>query len=417
MENEQEIYDVAVIGGGPAGMMAACRAAELGASVVLLERNKALGRKLLLTGNERCNITQAKFNDKEFIKKLGKNGPWLFSVLAAFGPKDIMEFLAKRGLKTKIEKDGRVFPVSDRAQDVLNVFLKDLEEKGVKIMCQERILNFSVKGGRIESANLQNSRKISAGSFILCSGGAAYPLTGSSGDGYEFAKKTGHNITAPRPALAPVEIAEDWAKSMPGLGLRNVEVKIFLDGKKQDSRTGDMIFTHYGISGPIVLDMSKKIAELALAGKVSVEIDQKPEMDLAEADEWLREEFSANANRDLKNYLPGIMPQRLADLFMDLAKINPKKKINMITREERKKLLGLIKGLKMTARGSMGFEQANVTSGGVDLSEIDSRTMRSKKIKNLFFAGEIIDLDGPTGGYNLQICWSTGFAAGSNAAI
>jgi len=417
MPNKQIIYDVAVIGGGPAGMMAAGRAAEFGAKVILLERNKALGRKLLLTGNERCNITHAGLNDKEFIKKLGKKGPWLFSVLAAFGPKDIMEFLAKRGLKTKIEKDGRVFPVSDRAQDVLNVFLKYLEEKGVKILCQEKIAGLNIKNKSVESAQLANDRKIYAKAFILCSGGAAYPLTGSSGDGYEFAKKMGHNIIAPRPALAPVEIAEDWVKKMPGLGLKNVEIRIIFDGKKQDSRTGDMIFTHYGISGPMVLDMSKKIAELALAGKVSVEIDLKPEMDMKEADEWLRDEFVANANRDLKNYLPGIMPQRLAELFMELSKISPKKKINLITREERKKLLVLLKGLKMTARGSMGFEQANITSGGVDLAEIDSRTMMSKKIKNLFFAGEIIDLDGPTGGYNLQICWSTGFAAGSNTGL
>lgn len=417
MISEQELYDVAVIGGGPAGMMAAGRAAELGAKVILLERNKTLGRKLLLTGNGRCNITHAEFNNKEFIKKLGSNGKWLFSALAVFGPKEIIEFFAKSGLKTKIEKDGRVFPVSDRAQDVLDALLNYLKEGNVKILCQERILKLNVKKGTIENAELMNDRKIYAKSFVLCSGGAAYPSTGSSGDGYEFARQLGHKIITPRPALAPIEILEDWVKELPGLGLKNVAVKVWQNNKKRESKIGDMIFTHYGLSGPMILDLSKKITELALGGKVLLEIDLRPELDLDQMDKWLQKDFTANANRDIKNYLAGLLPQRLAAVFIKLSNINPKKKINLITREERKAIVSLIKSLKLTARGLMGFKQANVTSGGVDLKEIDSRSMRSKIIKNLFFAGEIIDLDGPTGGYNLQICWSTGFAAGNNIVI
>jgi len=417
MIKEEEIYDVAVIGGGPAGMMAAGRAAELGAKVILLERNKTLGRKLLLTGNERCNITRAGLSDKEFIKKLGKNGSWFFSALAAFGSEDIMEFFAERGLKIKIEEDGRVFPASDHAQDVLNILLSYLLENNVKILCQERVLKFSVKNKQIESVELMNGRKINARHFILCSGGAAYPATGSSGDGYEFAQKLGHKIISPRPALAPIEILEGWAKELPGLGLKNVEVRVWQNNKKQESARGDIIFTHYGISGPRILDLSKKISELALIGKVIIEIDLRPELDSAQMDKWLRKNFAANANRYFKNYMFGLMPQRMAEVFIDLLGINPKKKINLITREERKAIAGLLKGLKLTARGSMGFEQANVTSGGVNLAEIDSKTMKSKIIKNLFFAGEIIDLDGPTGGYNLQICWTTGFAAGNNVML
>jgi len=284
-------------------------------------------------------------------------------------------------------------------------------------LCQERVLKFSVKNKQIESVELMNGRKINARHFILCSGGAAYPSTGSSGDGYEFAKKMGHKIISPRPALAPIEILEDWAKKLPGLGLKNVEARVWQNNKKQESARGDIIFTHYGISGPMILDLSKKISELALIGKVIIEIDLRPELDSAQMDKWLQKDFAANANRYLKNYMFGLMPQRLAEVFIDLLGINPNMKINLITREERKAIAGLLKGLKLTARGSMGFEQANVTSGGVNLAEIDSKTMKSKIIKNLFFAGEIIDLDGPTGGYNLQICWTTGFAAGNNVML
>ncbi|MCG2699216.1 NAD(P)/FAD-dependent oxidoreductase [Candidatus Parcubacteria bacterium] len=392
--------------------MAAGRAAELGAKVVLIEKNRSLGKKLLMTGGGRCNISQAEFNDKKFVEKLGKKGQFLLSALSVFGPEETVKFFEEKGLRTKTERGKRIFPASDNARDVLDVLLEYLKKNKVKLSLGQEIAGFNAKKGKIESVKLKNG-EISARSFVLCTGGKSYPKTGSTGDGYEWAREIGHKIINPAPALAPIETEENWVKDVQGLSLKNVGVALFQNNKKQDSRFGEMLFTHFGLSGPIILDLSKKIGELLAAGEVILKIDLKPALDILTLDKRLQRDFKGN--RNFKNYLPELLPQKLCDLVARFAEISPDKKLNSITKEERKKLIGALKGLKLTAKRSVGFSRAIVTSGGVDLKEIDSKTMRSKIISNLFFAGEIIDLDGPTGGYNLQICWSTGHAAGTNA--
>lgn len=415
MLSGQEKFDVAVIGGGAAGLMAAGRAAELGARVVILERNERFGRKILITGKGRCNLTQAEFEDRKIIEKIGKQGKFLFSSLATFGPEEVINFFEQRGLATKIERGGRVFPVSNKAQDVLDILEKYLAENQVKKKFGARAVKLRMMDGKIAYA-VVGREKIYADKFILATGGMSYPVTGSTGDGYSWAKEVGHNIIEPAPALVPVRIKEKWIIKWQGLSLKNVALKILQHSKKQDARFGEMLFTHLGVSGPIVLDVSKKIGELLRQGEVVLEIDLKPALEATQLDERIQRDFAQNSNKDFKNYLPELLPQKMVEMMIELSGIEPKRKINLITKEERRQLVSLLKGLRLTVEGLMGFHQAIVTSGGVDISEVDSKTMRSKKVSNLFFAGEILNLDGPTGGYNLQIAWSTGYAAGTAAS-
>ena len=417
---KQEKFDVAVIGGGPAGMLAAGRAAEMGARVVLIEKNPSLGRKLLITGKGRCNITQAQFNDQEFIKTLGKRGKFLFSSLNLFGPEKVIQFFEKRGVKTKIERGGRVFPVSNKAQDVLNVMLEYLRENKVQLSLGEKVLGFEHKNNKIicvniESGYLPAGRQVYADKFIIATGGKSYPATGSVGEGYEWAKNLGHTIAKTFPALVSIKIQEEWVAKLQGLSLKNVALNIYQNGKKKDERFGEMLFTHFGLSGPIVLDASKVISELLEQGAVEVQIDLKPALEFSELDERLKKDFQKFKNKDFINYLPELLPQKIIETIIELVGMNPHQKINLVTKEERKNLVKLLKSLRLTVLGTTGYNQAIVTSGGVNLKEIDSKTMQSKIIENLYFVGEIIDLDGPTGGYNLQIAWSTGFSAGQFA--
>jgi len=422
MMKNQEKFDVAVIGGGPAGMMAAGRAAELGARVVLLEKNESLGKKLLITGKGRCNLTQAEFDLKKMVGQFGKNGKFLFSSLAAFGPEEVIKFFEDRKLPTKTERGGRVFPVSNKSHDALRVMEKYLGEKKVKILFGSEIVGFESGGKKIKSVKLKHEKGkpgkkvVTADKFILCTGGRSYPTTGSTGDGYQWAKDLGHTIIKTAPALVPIKTKETWVKEMQGLSLKNVEISLIQDGKKKNSRFGEMLFTHFGLSGPIVLDISKKAGELAEKGEVAVSIDLKPALSAEQLDARLQRDFGSNAKKDFVNYLPELLPQKMIATTIGLSGIDPRKKINTVTGAERKKLALLLKDLRLTFDGTAGYAQAVVTSGGVSLKEVNSKTMQSRLISNLFFAGEILDVDGPTGGYNLQICWSTGYAAGTYAA-
>lgn len=415
MINEVRKFDVLVIGGGPAGMMAAGRAAELGAKTALIEKNEKLGKKLLITGKGRCNITHAEFDDRKFVESLGKKGKFLFSALSVFGPEETVAFFEKRGLKTKVERGKRIFPATGKSLDVRSTLIKNLQKNRVEIFLEEEASEFMREDGSIKSVKMKSGKIFEANNFIVCSGGKAYPLTGSTGDGYEWAKKFGHTIINPVPALAPLKIKEDWIKDLQGLSLKNVGIAIFQNNKKQDSRFGEMIFTHFGISGPIVLDVSKRIGELLKNGEATIALDLKPALDFPQLDNRLQRDFAGNRKKDFKNYLPELLPRTLIEIFLKLSEIDPKKKLHFIAKEERKVISHLLKEMKMTVEGLAGFDQAIVTSGGVSLKEIDSKTMRSKLVNNLFFAGEILDLDGPTGGYNLQICWSAGYAAGTYA--
>lgn len=412
MKNNLQKFDVAVIGGGPAGMIAAGRAAELGARVVLIEKNKNLGRKLLITGKGRCNITQAEFDDKKFIEKLGKKGKFLFSSFNLFGPREVIDFFEKLGVETKTERGGRVFPISDRSVDVANAFIGYLNENKVEIISGEEVFGFELNDKEIKCVKLKN-KTIEAGHFIVATGGKSYPVTGSIGSGFDWAKDFGHTVVNLRPSLVPIKTKEDWIKNLQGLSLKNVRLNVFQKGKKKDSRFGEMLFTHFGLSGPIILDASKRIGELLEDGEVVAEIDLKPALDLAQLNKRLQRDFEENRKKSFKNYLPELLPQKMTGTFLSLSGVDPEKKLHFINKEERNGIAHLLKGLRATVEDLMGYDQAIVTSGGVSTKEVDSKTMRSKIITNLSFAGEILDIDGPTGGYNLQICWSTGYAAGT----
>ena len=409
-------FDVVVIGGGPAGMISAGRAGELGAKVVLLEKNTKLGRKLLITGNGRCNLTQAEFNVREMIEKFGPNGKFLFSSLSKFGVKETLDFFNSRGLDTKVERGDRVFPASDNAKDVLDVLVKYLSENHVKVLCDTRVIDIKKDGNRI-TCLITNKGEIVANSYILCTGGKSFPGTGSTGDGFRWSVDLGHNVTELKPALTPLSISEDWVKSLQGLTLKNVRVNVLLNGEKKESIFGEMLFTHFGVSGPIILTISKNVGLLMKKGNVTLSLDLKPALDWTKLDNRLQRDFLKYQNRFFRNSLDELLPQKLIPVIVRLSGIDPEKQVNSITREERHRLVNILKSLDMTVTGLLGFEHSLITSGGVNIKEIDPKTMRSKLIENLFFAGEIIDVDGPTGGYNLQICWSTGYIAGENAAF
>jgi len=413
--SKEEKLDVIVLGGGPAGMMAAGRAAELGAKVLLIEKNEEFGKKLLLTGKGRCNLTQAEFEEKIFLQSFGKNGKFLFPGLFNFGVEETMDFFEKRGLKLKIERGGRVFPASDKAQDVLRVLLNYLKENKVAVSPSTEVFELKTEDARIKEV-VCSKGKISADNYIICTGGKSYAWTGSNGAGYRWMERLGHHIIEPRPALAPIKIKEKWVKDLQGLSLKNVKITIFQNNKKQDERFGEMLFTHFGLSGPIILDISKKVGELLSLGEVIISLDLKPALEFAKLDERLQRDFKKYQNKAFKNALNDLLPKRLIEIIVKFSGISQDKPVNQINKNERLKLVNLLKDFKMTAIDLMGFDQAIITAGGVDLKEIDPRAMKSKLIDNLFLAGEIINLDGPTGGYNLQICWSTGYLAGEKAA-
>jgi len=412
---DNNLFDIAVIGGGPAGMMAAGRAAELGAKVVLIEKNEILGKKLLITGKGRCNFTHDEFDIRKFAEKFGRNGRFLYSALTVFGALEVIDFFESRGVKGKVEQGDRVFPEKGNAQDILNVLIKYLAEGKVNILLNSEVTGFKQKKGKISQVLLRD-RQISADKFIICAGGKAYPQTGSTGNGYRWAEQLGHTVITPVPALNPVKTSEDWVKEVQGLSLKNVSLKLFQNSKKKDERFGEMLFTHFGVSGPMVMDMSKNIGALLKNSPVKLILDLKPALDFKKLDKRIQRDFEKFKGRMFKNSLKGLLPLSMIPVMIKLSGIEPEKKVDYISREERNKLVHLLKELELTPTGMLGFKWSVVTSGGVALKEVNPNTMCSKKVENLYFAGEILDLDGPSGGYNLQECWGTGYLAGESAA-
>lgn len=408
-------YDVAVAGGGPAGMIAAGTAASMGRRTILIEKNEKLGKKLFITGKGRCNVTNNADFD-EFMKNIPKNNKFFYSAFKSFSNDDLVELLNSLGLKTKVERGGRVFPASDKSSDVIKALEKYLHLNKADIRLNSRVLNIRQQDGAVTGVLLDNGQIIECSSVIICTGGMSYPSTGSTGDGYEIARRAGHTITELRPSLVPLESKDPFIKDLMGLSLKNVSIKAIAEGKVVYEDFGEMLFTHFGLSGPIILSASFYISDYLRKNKdIIVSIDLKPALSEEELDRRVLRDFEKNTNKQFKNSLDELLPQKLIPVIVALSGIEGTKEVHQITKAERKALVKLLKGFTVNISGTRPVEEAIVTSGGVNLKEINPKTMESKLVKGLFFAGEVIDLDAFTGGFNLQIAFSTGYVAGMNA--
>lgn len=412
---------VLVIGGGPAGMMAAITAAENGNEVTILEKMPSFGKKLLITGKGRCNITSSLYMS-EFIKNTPGNGKFLYSAFQNYTNADIIEFLKKQGLEVKEERGNRIFPVTDKSIDVLNCFKKRIDELKIKYKLETRVEKILIKNNEVLGVRT-NREIIQTDKIILATGGKSYPLTGSTGDGYKIARDLGHTIIPIKPALVPLEVYEkEECKKIQGLSLRNIAIKIIDTDRKKTiyEDFGEMVFTHFGISGPTILSGSAHLAKykdidyLLKKRYIKITIDLKPALTEEHLDDRILRDFKEFKNKQFKNSLDKLLPQKMIPLIVELSGINPDKMVNEITKEERRHLVQLIKYFTITIKNFRPVEEAIITCGGISTKEINPKTMESKLIKGLYFAGEIIDVDAYTGGFNLQIAYSTGYTAGIN---
>lgn len=403
---------VAVVGGGAAGMMAAIAAAERGHTVHLYEKNEKLGKKIYITGKGRCNLT----NDcevEELLQAVCVNRKFLYSAFYGFTSQDAIAFFEKEGTPVKTERGNRVFPVSDHASDVIAALTRSLKRNGVNIHLYTEVQSVLTQDEAVSGLQLASGEKLSADAVIVATGGISYRTTGSTGDGYRFAKETGHTVTELSPSLVPLTTADDWAQQMQGLSLRNVEVTI-CDGKKELYREfGEMMFTHFGVTGPLILTASCVVQKRLKEHPLQLFIDLKPALSEEQLDARILREFDAAKNKQFKNVLGSLFPAKMIPVMMERSGILPEKAVHDISREERKTLGTLTKQFPLTLTGLRDYNEAIITRGGVSVKDVNPATMESKKVQNLYFAGEVLDLDAVTGGYNLQIAWATGHAAGS----
>lgn len=403
---------ILVIGAGPAGMMAAIRAAENGAAVTLLEKMKRPGRKMMITGKGRCNITNAA-DVPEIIRNIHGNGAFLNSSMRAFDNQDVMEFFRQQGVPVKVERGNRVFPVSDKAQDVVDAMVHRLHELDVRIELEMPVADILLQEGRVAGVRTKSGAHYKADAVILAVGGASYPGTGSTGDGYEMAKKLGHTVVPLRPSLVPLEAEEEWVKDVQGLSLRNVRATLLAGGEKVQEMFGEMMFTHFGVTGPIILSMSRRAAKCLAEGKfVELELNLKPALTPEKLDARIQRDFEQHIRKSLKNGLLDLLPHKLIEPVLDCAYLDPEKPVHQVTAEERHRLAETLQHLTLTIAKTRPLAEAIVTAGGVSVREINPKTMESKLVPGLYFAGEVVDVDAYTGGYNLQAAFSMGNAAG-----
>lgn len=416
---------IIVIGGGPAGMMAAWAAASKGHKVLLLEKNEKLGKKLFITGKGRCNVT----NDcsmEEFFGHMVTNSKFLYSSFSQFTNKDIADFFNRRGCPLKTERGMRVFPASDKSSDIIRTLERALDQVDVRVMLQAEAAGLITEGETCRGVTVKSRGKVweeRAEAVILATGGCSYPSTGSTGDGWRFARSLGHTVKTPVPALVPLVLEEEEARELQGLSLKNIEIRVFLGKKEKYREFGEMLFTHFGASGPVILSASsfaakewKRKEDNGRDSKnmpLTLRIDLKPALSLEQLDARILRDFEEEKNKQFKNSLARLLPAKLIPVMIRRSRISPEKQVNEITREERRGLARCMKEFSFTITGTRGFKEAIITQGGISVKEVNPSTMESKKVRNLYFAGEMLDLDGVTGGFNLQIAWSTGWTAGN----
>ena len=442
MKHEEKIWDIVVIGGGPAGMMAAGRAAEVARiagkkiSILLIEKNDSLGKKLLITGGGRCNVTNAEFDNRILLEKFKDDSKYLFSAFAQYSVKDALEFFNTRGMETKIEANTRVFPVSNRAQSVWDVLVNYIHNNAT-VLSNSPVKDIMLDAGTTDDSSvdsttnaarvniseiiLKNGKRIRSKQFIIATGGKSHPETGSTGDAFSWLTKAGHTVTEPSVSLVPIRIKDSWVTKLAGVTLQDVKISVFQNNTKQT--VGDItairskvLFTHFGISGPTVLNMSRDIGELLQYGEVEVSLDLLPSHDYATLNTALQDLFKLHHTKKIKNALTDLIPSALVPVALSAVNIDQDTACNSITRDERNALVKSLKDIRMQVEGLLDSSKAIITSGGVALDEIDWKTMCSRKVNNLFIIGDMLNIDRPSGGYSLQLCWTTGYIAGTTAA-
>jgi predicted Rossmann fold flavoprotein len=412
-DSRQPIWDVIVIGAGAAGLLAACRAAELGRQTLLLEKNRRTGVKILMSGGTRCNLTHDTDN-RGIVEAFGPNGKFLHSALAALGVRQLIDLFEAEGVATKVEETGKVFPVSNKATDVLDALLRRLERSGAVLALDEAVVD--LKRADDGMTVTTSRRTLTARRVILTTGGRSYPGSGTTGDGYRFAAALGHTIVSPRPSLVPITVDLPWVAGLRGVTIPDAFARIRDGDRVLVSRRGSLLFAHFGLSGPVVLDISRAVSAREDPRGLILEIDLLPSRKEQEFDEFLRQESAAQGKKQLASILPVELPRRLAETLLTLAGMPADRKAAALSKAERAALVRAIKHLTMPVTGTLGFKRAEVTAGGISLAEVDSRTMQSKLIPELYLAGEVLDLDGFIGGYNFQAAFSTGWLAGTAAA-
>lgn len=414
MKETQPSFDVIVMGGGASGMMAAGRAASRGKKVLLLEKNRKLGEKLKISGGGRCNITNAELDTATLLKKYGTADSFLHSPFSKFGVSDTFSFFESRGLPLKVEASKRAFPETEKADDVRALLEAYMKEGKVEVRLGKPVTAIQTIKNKIASVTA-GGETLSAHAYVLATGGVSHPETGSTGDGFGWLRKLGHTVTDPTPTIVPLKTKEAWSRKLSGITLKDVKITFFADGKRKFSKAGNVLLTHFGISGPLILNSAGQVADLLHEELVTASIDTYPGMDLGILDKHLSSIFDDNKNKLLRNVFKDIAPIGTSDILLSLVPvINPETKVHSVTKAERRMLAELLKGLPLTILGLMGLDRAVIADGGVDLVEVDTRSMRSRRCENLFITGDLLHITRPSGGYSLQLCWTTGYVAGDS---
>ena len=409
-----EKYDVLVIGGGASGMMVAGAASANGKRVLLIEKNSELGKKLKITGGGRCNITNATYNIDELLSKFDKAKPFLYSPFSQFGVEDTFKFFEKRGLPLIVEEKNRAFPKTQKAVDVHNVMYEYMNNKNVDFIKNNSVKKINLDTSKTKIVSVETKKGVyTAKNYVIATGSSSHPETGSTGDGFNWLRELGHTVEPATPSIVPLKVKEKWVKELSGKSTKNMKITFSVNDKKSFSETGELLFTHFGLSGPLILNSSKRVSDLLHEGEVMASVDLFPDINLGQLEKNILEVFDNNKNKSFKNIAKEIMPEGLSDVLL-YSKIveDTSTKVHSVSKEERKKMANYIKALPITITGLMGMDKAVISDGGVSLKEIDTRTMKSKIISNLYLTGDILHINRPSGGYSLQLCWTTGYVAG-----